>query len=228
MRPRYVGKAYPTVNNIGITRLGLKVANALATYERLTSAGLEFVGEPVELSVGDGIRTCCFYNAERAVLQLVETGDHGAGEFDRIFSVCISVTDLDRSLPFYRDVLGFNVVTQFEAETNGLFPVGEGDSAKVRGAWLRPGSDERNTLVELVEWVDPKTTGAPYETVYNLGFPRVAFYVTDIQAEYDRLREHVTFFSPPVITDLSGAKAGYNCFRDPDGTILQLYEDIPA
>ncbi len=109
-----------------------------------------------------------------------------------------------------------------------VFPIGADGSASLRGAWLRPGSGVRNTLIELVEWIDPATTGTPYETVYNLGFPRVAFYVTDIQSEYERLREHVEFFSPPVITDLSGAKAGYNCFRDLDGTILQLYEDLPA
>lgn len=232
MRPRFTGEVYDAVNNVGITRIAHAVNGIDTVYDRLSKEGVEFVSPPTPLTLGQEVRTCCLYNPERAVFQLIDTGEGGEREFDRIFAVCITVTDLDRSLEFYVDAMGLNPVGDpFEAsgdDVGRVFPLSEGGPASMRGAWLRPGEGERKTLIELVEWKEPATYGSPYETVYNIGFPRVAFYVEDIQAVYDELRREVEFFSPPVITDLSGAKAAYNCFRDPDGTILQLYEDMPG
>jgi catechol 2,3-dioxygenase-like lactoylglutathione lyase family enzyme len=233
MRPRCIGTAYEGVNHTGITRLSAKVRGISDLHASLTDAGVKFVSKPTLLPLGGGdVNTCCIYNPDGAVFQLIEPKDGGADSpgYERIFAVCISVTDLDRSLDFYVNVLGLNLVgAPFDVEGDEVghaFPLTEAGPASLRGAWLRPGSAEDNTLIELVQWKQPATFGEPVETVYNVGFPRVAFYVEDIQSVYQELRPEVNFFSPPVITDLSGAKAGYNCFRDPDGTILQLYEDI--
>jgi catechol 2,3-dioxygenase-like lactoylglutathione lyase family enzyme len=233
MRPRFVGSAYEAVNHTGITRLALKVRGIDALHASLSEQGVRFVGPPSTLTLGDQeVRTCCLYNPDDAVFQLVDTQEapDAEPEIERIFAVCISVSDLSRSLEFYVDVLGLNPVgAPFEVEDGNLgatFPLSDNGAGSLAGAWLRPGTASDNTLIELVEWKQPKTYGAPVETVYNVGFPRVAFYVENIQDVYGELRSQADFFSPPVITDLSGAKAGYNCFRDPDGTILQLYEDI--
>ena len=112
-----------------------------------------------------------------------------------IHSVLIWTEDVNRLLPFYRDVLGLQPEMEsegfvvFQASTGGQLALGA--HSEVRGR-----------------------SSDPYRVM-------VDFEVDDCQAEYERLsREGVKFIRPPSKED--GVTIA--TFRDPDGNLLQLFE----
>lgn len=141
----------------------------------------------------------------------------------------VVVADLERSVRFYCDVLGFR-------KTADVFMQGEWIEAVVglRGVTGKvafvepPGGGVR---IELLEYVMPAGVALPENSRANThGLRHVAFRVENIGAMAERLRAAgVTFFSEPVKVPQGVAKfaAGEKrlCyFLDPDGTILELCE----
>ena len=164
-------------------------------------------------------------------------------EFERIFHVNICVTDLDRSLKWYQEVLGMKVVEgPFMGEGPAMRGIGIGaesvgvdskTAVKVRGAFLRWSDNEHEAVIDLLEFINPRPVGAPYETLHNIGIARIALGVKDVDAAYEDLKSKgVKFITPPVsISNMEGAQSllseiAYCCFYDPDRTILELYGKI--
>lgn len=137
-----------------------------------------------------------------------------------------TVSDLERSLAFYVDILGCEVLWQREI-TNRYFSqiVGFPD-CQVRAAHLRiPGSEHR---IELFEYVSPRGTRADIR-VNNAGSSHISFLVDDLEAAYGELRSRgVQFLSPPVAID-AGANAGGRAvyILDPDGITMELFQAAP-
>ncbi|MFD9910921.1 VOC family protein [Streptomyces sp. NPDC059063] len=122
----------------------------------------------------------------------------------------LNVTDLDRSLAFYRDVIGFDVI-------------GEGKEEGRRFAFL--GRD--GTLV-LTLW--QQAQGA-YDSG-RAGLHHLAFEVDSVDRvrEYEReLRAYgVEFAYEGVVPHGEGAASGGIFFHDPDGTRLEIYAQSGA
>ena len=147
--------------------------------------------------------------------------------FDRIFHVNVCVSDMTRSLEFYRDKLGMTVVEgPFVAEGPELaraFGMESQMDLKVTGAFLRWGDEPGATVLDLVQFITPPPQGNPYPTLNNIGLCRIAFKVQDCQSAYDDLVSRgVKFMSSPVTGFRDDLR--YCCFYDPDGTILELLE----
>ena len=237
-RPRSEGEAYHKPNNVGHQLLNLKVHDIDSVYEDLSAKGIKFNSKPVTVNISEEVRFACFDDPDGVGLRLVEqTSEGGLPGFERIFGVSTVVRDLDKSLPVYTKMYGMDVVRgPFELEGPEIasaFRV-DGSEAKLRGVWLQPGGSDNGTLMELIQWITPATSGEPYPLTTpeggsfcnHVGIPRVAFIVKGI---YDIHKEFVDrgvkFVSPPQVTDI-GPDVAYCCFTDPDGTILQLYENV--
>ena len=156
--------------------------------------------------------------------------------FERIFHVNVNVRDLDRSVAFYRDVLGMNVVEgPFDGEGPAMAGIALGtqaygvqpDQVKIRAAFLRYGDDENATIIDLLEFRSPPPMGGPYPSLHNVGIARIALKVSDIDEAYGHLVANgVQFVSEPVGVNIGDdllAGIRYCCFYDPDGTILEIY-----
>ena len=146
----------------------------------------------------------------------------------RIFHINIVVEDLDKTLAFYRDVLGFSVAfgettTEDPVLAKGLGYDGEG---VMRWALIRLGDDEDAPVIDVEQWIDPAMTGQPYPSCSNNGIGRIALGVDDIDKEYSDLKDKgVSFLSPPQTLDVPGfGDFKFCCFRDPDGIVLELVE----
>jgi catechol 2,3-dioxygenase-like lactoylglutathione lyase family enzyme len=135
------------------------------------------------------------------------------------------VTDLDRSIWFYHDLLGL----PFANEPTGWFDgedlargVGVPD-ARLRQVSLWVG--EHATL-ELIEYANrPATSTAPVPN-HHLGSAHVCFLVDDVRAKKAELEAAgVAFYSDVNVVD-DGPLAGWRwCyFSDPDGLALELVE----
>jgi catechol 2,3-dioxygenase-like lactoylglutathione lyase family enzyme len=136
----------------------------------------------------------------------------------------IIVSDLERSIDFYLDVLGLEMLT----EPSPVFDAPElGEALGVPGAALRMVTfrlgDDTLELLEYSAPPSPIDTPMPQNA---LGAHHVAFRVDDIQAKYDELvARGVPFLSPPNAID-EGVLAGWRWayFTDPDGITLELVE----
>jgi catechol 2,3-dioxygenase-like lactoylglutathione lyase family enzyme len=141
----------------------------------------------------------------------------------RLFHVNICVRDMERSIRFYQD-LGFKKVNDFTMDDPSVGEALGVKARKLRGVFMRLGDDQNAPVLDLVQFIDPPTQGQPYATLNNVGICRVAFTVDDIDKTYEELKaKRVEFVAPLKKVDgPGGAKIGVVCFKDPDGTILEL------
>lgn len=132
--------------------------------------------------------------------------------------VGLSVTDIDRSLTFYRDALGMDVESRngFSGERYDAILALEGVEGIV-AVLKRPQLE-----LELFEFTHPQPAkGDPGRPVCDHGITHFCIAVDNIEVEYERLREAgARPHCPPL--DFGTAKATY--VRDPDGNVVELLE----
>ncbi len=142
-----------------------------------------------------------------------------------VHHTCITVSDLERSIPFYRDVLGLELVMIEESERSGddrSESLGV-PGAKIKLAILRAG----DARVELIEYLTAK--GAPYDRNNNdTGAMHIAFQVEDIDAVYRRMLDRGARFTSPPATIPAGPMKGWRWtyFFDPDGVSLEIIQTV--
>ena len=134
-----------------------------------------------------------------------------------------TVRDLDRSLAFYRDVLGMEVVFEQEKQGGYLAAIVGYPGAHVRMAHLAfPGGGHR---IELFQYVEPAPRGEPNEP-RDVGITHVCLAVDDIDAVFGRVVEAgAAAVSDPVLVDTGANAGGRGVYvRDPDGIVVELFQ----
>ena len=134
----------------------------------------------------------------------------------------ITVSDLGRSIPFYRDLLGFKVAYERGEVTAEYMPRLVG----IPGARLKiAGLDIPGLHLDLIEYIQPK--GAPTAGPPNdVGNVHIGFTVDDMWAAYNALvAAGVRFMSEPVSPTIGPNKGGWAVyFVDPDGVTLEMIQ----
>jgi glyoxylase I family protein len=135
--------------------------------------------------------------------------------------VALSVGDLERSLAFYRDVLGFEVIRIIEPRDDPkLGEIAGIPGARARIAHLKMGGN----MLELFQYVEPEGRPVPGDRRQaDHGVVHLGLASDDARADCRRLKEcGVEFLSEPV-EFRQGVWVVY--FRGPDGEICELRED---
>ena len=141
-----------------------------------------------------------------------------------VYHFAVNCTDFDRSRAFY-EALGFKVVWEVPEEGTDEIAAACGFSSyKIRGALMA--LEGESTLIDLLEWENPRDHSPPYPDIAHLGIARIAFHTTDLEADVATLKEMgAEFVGPPAtVKALGSAGTRFVCFKDPDGTILELVE----
>jgi catechol 2,3-dioxygenase-like lactoylglutathione lyase family enzyme len=149
-----------------------------------------------------------------------------------VWHFSFTVSDIERSIRFYRDILGFELVhrqVQQNAYTSRL--VGYAD-AHLKIAQFAVHGEPRGLSthdLELVEYVTPRGHRGEAE-IRNPGEAHLAICVDDADAEYARLRSlGVEFVSAPNRVEAGVNLGGKVCyFRDPDRIVLELVQPPAA
>lgn len=153
---------------------------------------------------------------------------------DSVLTTAVTVSDMERSLAFYRDLLGFRVAVELpplaERERWDAYhqQVCGVDNAVIRVAYLEAPDSE--TALELIEYTAPKKPPQPPSNVDQGGTVIVALAVSDSESVVARVREAgVETLSDPVpyVTD-DGVSSKTTYLRDPDGTLLCFFEIIES
>ncbi len=132
----------------------------------------------------------------------------------------ISVTDLDRSIHFYRDLLGMTLEWRIDHRKNeALEKVLALKNVDVSYAMLSGWGGR----VEIFQYHSPE--GQPFppdKPVCDGGITHFGFQVEDIDGHYEKLLgQGVRFNTAPQVIR-PGVKATY--FHDPDGITLELVQ----
>lgn len=144
------------------------------------------------------------------------------------------VTDLDRSLPFYTDVIGFELLNRND-NWGGEFldKVTNAEGARINLAVLQLGG----VVIELIQVLSPDDFPTDASTRTS-GLARIGFMVEDIDEVYGRLQAagvrfmgegviQTVWWEPEAGEETSHFKGGRAVnFFDPDGIILELQEPV--
>jgi catechol 2,3-dioxygenase-like lactoylglutathione lyase family enzyme len=128
----------------------------------------------------------------------------------------LCVSDLDRSLRFYCDGLGFEPLIKYDIGNEFAHTLEvEGDVQLISQMISRDG-----LMVELLHYASPGVTGAPSGSRNILGFTHLSFNVDDVDATIARLVEH-----GGTLVESTRTKNEYGDLvfvADPDGTRIEL------
>ena len=135
--------------------------------------------------------------------------------------VGIVVSDMEKSLKFYRDLLGLKIKSLVNEEGEFLDNMLAHENVKNKVAKLV--TEQGNALVELI---DSSSYGNKKDRdFFTIGASHFALTVDDLEKTYDYLvKSGVKFTAPPQQTPDGFAKVTF-C-EDPDGTPIELVEVI--
>jgi len=142
-----------------------------------------------------------------------------------IHHTSLVVSDMEKSLRFYRDLLGMTVAVDTPMSGEMLDQEVALKGARLRVVELNPGSGP--PYVELLQYYAP--VGKPFPAdarCCDTGMPHIALLVADIQADYKRLlKEKVRFTAPPQFVDAGAFKGCQTVYcYDPDGIVVELWQ----
>ena len=139
------------------------------------------------------------------------------------------VSDMERSLTFYRDLLGLQVERDQILEGEFISEVVGYPDARLHIVYLGMG-DLRHS-VELIQYLNPPGDAAALPQRHQVGASHLGVIVDDVDAFYRELSaEGVTFVNPPAARpNPVYPAASKGCYmQDPDGNWLELLERGPA
>ena len=133
-----------------------------------------------------------------------------------------TVSDLDRSLAFFRDALGFEVTSKGPRNPSLIQAITGVEGAEVLIAYVRgPGHS-----IELIEYIEPETRSSVRPRPCDTGFSHIAYDVDNIDAAIQAARDHSVEPIGPVVAIDQGPNRGSRVayLRDPDGITIEFIE----
>ena len=145
-----------------------------------------------------------------------------------ITHVGITVSDIDRSIAFYRDVVGLEYLGRAVMEGEAADLLFARSGCRVDVAYLRRGNADCPPL-ELIHFRDTDTERQD-SSLFRTSISEVCFVTDDIWSDYRRMRDlGVEFLSEPQPFDFTAEGFGKSLavyFRDPDGIVMELVQNI--
>jgi glyoxylase I family protein len=227
-QPLPTGKPAAEPNQLGLFRLCLSVPDVDAVHARLVAARVPCLAPPVDAPISPGlaVRFFCAHDPDGAAIEFIQAP--GAAPELRLMHVNVNCSDLARSSDWYARVLGLAALGRSSPGPVDGAGFGWSGPCEWQAEFLAvPGASEP-FVIDLLEWKQPRPTGAPARAANQLGLFRVAFLVEDARAAHAELLRQGVETSAPVRLDMGpgvpvdGLWAVF--FRDPDGTCLELIQ----
>jgi catechol 2,3-dioxygenase-like lactoylglutathione lyase family enzyme len=138
----------------------------------------------------------------------------------RITHVGIGVSDLQRSLRFYRDLLGFTWEHELDVEgepTDTLL--------RLRGTKLHAEYLTRDGVrIELLHFASPPAPPRPERPMNQYGLTHLSFRVTDMEAVLDAIRAAGERVLEETVIRFPEWQSAACMILDPDGQLIELVQ----
>ena len=135
--------------------------------------------------------------------------------------VGITVTDLKRSIDFYRDIFGFSIIKEMDESGEHIDNFSGLKGVDVRTVKM---SDDNGGLIELLYYRSHKGLDV-YRDITNIGCSHFALTVENLSELYDKLLENdITVLCEPQYSPDGFVKLTF-C-KDPNGTLIELVEEL--
>jgi catechol 2,3-dioxygenase-like lactoylglutathione lyase family enzyme len=160
---------------------------------------------------------------QRRLLRIIVGKESEMAGLTGVHHTSFTVADLDRSVAFFRDRLGLEMLYLREVRADYFAQIVGLPGCVVRAALLRlPGSSHH---VELFQYLQP--AGQVHRSrPCDPGSCHLSFLVDDLPALHARLRaEGVEFVSEPVLITAGPNRGGYGVYlKDPNGILIEFFQ----
>jgi len=138
----------------------------------------------------------------------------------RYTHIGLSVTDIERSIVFYRDLLGFTELSRAEMAGKAVDQLNQMEGVKVKTCFL----ERDGARIELIEFASPGPEGERVPRPMNhLGITHLAFRVSDFDAVCERFEAAGGVIIEETRLDMRGPTRVVMA-SDPDGVRIELLE----
>ena len=140
----------------------------------------------------------------------------------------INCSNFDRSREFYEN-LGFELFLDVPEQNTPEVAAAVGFSEyKLRGGLMALRGSSPPLVIDLLEWREPNDSSPPYDQLNHLGIARIALYSSNLEADLAELRDQGVEIigEPATVVWKDRPNARFVCFKDPDGTVLELVENL--
>ncbi len=133
----------------------------------------------------------------------------------------IVVDDLNESIKFYCDFLGFEILVQQNESGDFIDAILGYSNTEVITTKMK---DQKGNLLELLDFQNPAKIST-IKKISNIGLTHIALTVSNIEKLYKKLKkENIKFISDPKISKNGFAKVAF-C-QAPEGTYIELVEEL--
>ncbi len=230
-----------TLGDLGIFIAKIKAPDVDAAFSTLRGSGVEIIGR---VSRDPGGKAHFFMKGPFGNIYQVIDDAHWfkrSGWVTGGTCAClIGVSDMDRSKPFYTDILGFDTVLYDEEGVFDDFTALPGGGDRIRRVLLVPSQEPQGAFsrligpgqIELVQSLDRKPKKI-FEGRYwgDLGFIHLCFDVHDMLSLKKKCDKKGFPFTVDTYTlnngepfDMGGATGHFAYVEDPDGTLIEFVE----
>lgn len=138
--------------------------------------------------------------------------------------VGLCVADLERSMRFYCDGLGFSPGTRYDLDDTQMPGLDRALEAASPVQVVSQFIQKPGLAIELLAYASPAISGTPSASRTQRGLTHLSFYVDDVDATAARLVEH-----GGTILEDTRVNAGIEIvfLADPDGTRVELMSPKP-
>jgi lactoylglutathione lyase len=144
-------------------------------------------------------------------------------KIEAMYHTGFTVSDIERSIEFYRDVLGLSLFRRQQGTAPYLATITGFEGVRLEIALLK--TPDGSGMLELLQYVSHPAPPTPRET-NRPGNGHVCFRVGDIHQACEELeRRGVQLISKPVEITAGVHKGAFGVYlRDPDGFTIELFQ----
>jgi len=136
--------------------------------------------------------------------------------------VGITVTDMKKSLKFYKDLLGFKIEREMKESGSYIDNMLSLDKVKVKTVKMSV-DGAGGTLIELLQFFSHPNKSEENSKITKIGTSHFALTVNNLEQTYTKLKNAgIKFNAPPQFSPDGYAKMTF-CY-DPDNTLIELVE----
>ncbi len=213
-------------NDVGAAHIAVHTPDVCAVHDRLAHSGVASTTEPLELM--PGVLSFYCHDPDGFRIQLIQLpasdGDrHGLRFANGFHHVAFTVSDLERTLGWYRQAFGLQAGTRTSGSGDVVSRMFEVDDSAYEVALAPIGA----TFLEIMEWTRPRGSQTRF-ALYDPGAWHLGIEVDDVVELHERLLAGGIDVALPLrwYEPRPGCKRGVFIVRDPDGLYVQAQQDV--